>query len=164
MTRFLPLAGPLLGAILGFIAPPAYKTYHNARFGFRIDYPADLRPQPEAENGDGRRFVSADGNTTLSAYAGYNALDGGLAAARQLSRQGWQEQRASISLDQHTGGGTGYVLSGTVKGRIFYQKTVLKSDMLTTFIWQYPAARKAAMDAVIQHTIRTWQPGTAGGD
>jgi len=152
----------LLAAVLaaGLAAPPAYKTYVNPRFGFRIDYLAGLRPQPEPTNGDGRRFVSADGQTTLSAYAGYNALDGGLPAARQLSRQGWQEQHATLSLDQLTGGGTGYVLSGRVKGAIFYQKTVLKGDVLTTFIWQYPAVRKAAMDAVIQHTIRTWQPGS----
>lgn len=154
----------LLLVVLGgtAAAPPAYKTYHNQRFGYRIDYPAELRPQPEPENGDGRRFVSADGLTTLTAYAGYNALDGGLAAARQIARQGWQEQRATLSLDQLTGKGTGYVLSGTMKGSIFYQKTVLRDDVLTTFIWQYPAARKAAMDAVIQRTIRTWQPAVGG--
>jgi hypothetical protein len=153
------------GVLLGIGAgAPAYHTYHNARFGYRIDYPAELRPQPEAQNGDGRRFVSADGRTTLSAYAGYNALDGGLAAERQISRQGWQEQHATITLDQRTGGGTGYVLSGQVKDAIFYQKTALKGNVLSTFIWQYPAARKAAMDAVIQHTIRSWQPSIAGAE
>jgi hypothetical protein len=161
MTLKLLLAATLLA---GLAAPPAYKTYVNPRFGFRIDYPAELRQQPEPENGDGRRFVSADGQTTLSAYAGYNALDGGLPAYRRISRQGWQEQHAALSLDQLTGGGTGFVLSGRLQGQIFYQKTVLKSDVLTTFTWQYPAARKAAMDAVIQRTIRTWQPGGGSSD
>ena len=157
MNKLLLLGG---GLALASLAPPTYKTYHNARFGFRIDYPANLRPQPEPDNGGGRRFISADGQTTLSAYAGYNALDGGLAADRKIARQSWQEKHATITLDQLTR--TGYVVSGQVKGRIFYEKTVLKSNTLTTFLWEYPAARKVAMDAMIQHTIQTLQPSEAG--
>ncbi|WP_460584632.1 hypothetical protein [Hymenobacter arcticus] len=155
-----PLTALLAG--LATVAPPTYKTYHNDRFGYRIDYPADLRPQPEAGNGDGRRFVSADGQTVLTAYAGYNALDGGLAANRKIARQSWQEKHATLTLDQLTR--TGYVLSGQVKGAIFYEKTVLKSNTLTTFRWEYPTDRKAAMDAVIQHTVQTLQPSVAGED
>lgn len=56
------------------------------------------------------------------------------------------------------------MLSGRVQGRIFYEKTVLKSNTLTTFLWEYPAGRKAAMDAVIQHTIQTLQPSGAGSN
>lgn len=157
MNKLVLLGGAL---VLASLTPPAYKTYHNARFGYRIDYPADLRHQPESDNGDGRRFVSADGQTTLSAYAGYNVLDGGLAANRKIARESWREKHATISLDQLTR--TGYVLSGQVKNQIFYEKTVLNSNTLTTFRWEYPATRKAAMDAVIQHTIQTLQPSVAG--
>ena len=157
MKMLLLLGGSLA---LTSLAPPAYKTYHNSRFGYRIDYPANFRPQPEAGNGDGRRFLSPDGQTELSAYAGYNALDGGLAACRRIAREGWQEQHASFTLDQPTR--TGYVLSGQVKDRIFYEKMVLKSNTLTTFVWEYPATRKAALDAVIRHTIQTLQPSVAG--
>ena len=153
---------PLVVAMLTQVAPPAYKTYHNQRFGYRVDYPASLRPQPEAGNGDGRRFVSADGQTVLTAYAGYDALDGGLTEYRRVAREGWQEKKATFTLDQPTR--TGYVLSGRVQGRIFYERTVLREHTLTTFIWEYPATQKAAMDAVIQHTISTLQPSVAGGD
>lgn len=153
MLKLLFVAG---GLALASLAPPAYRTYHNQRFGYHIDYPADLRPQPEADNGDGRRFASADEQTVLTAYAGYDALDGGLAAHRKMARQGWQEQHATLTLDQRTR--TGYALSGRVQETIFYQQTVLRGSTLTTFIWQYPAARKAAMDAIVQHTVRTWQP------
>ena len=159
MNKVLLISG---GLALASLAPPAYKTYHNARFGYRIDHPADFQPQPEPDNGDGRRFLSADGQTMLTAYAGYNALDGGLAADRKIARQSWQKKQATFTLDQLTR--TGYVLSGQVKGRIFYEKVVLKNNTLTTFLWEYPAARKAAMDAVIQHTIQTLQPSVAGAD
>ena len=145
---------------LALLAPPAYQTYHNQRFGYRIDYPADLRPQPEPANGDGRRFVSADGQTVLTAYAGYEVLVGGLAEHRQSARQGWQQLKATITLDQPTR--TGFVLSGWVRGRIFYQRTVLRQHVLTSFIWEYPPARQAALEAVIEHTMRTWQPSAAG--
>ncbi|UOQ52392.1 hypothetical protein [Hymenobacter cellulosivorans] len=139
---------------------PAYKTYHNARFGFSIDYPVTLQPQPEADNGDGRRFVSADGQTSLAAYAGYDVLDGGLAQYRQLARRHWQEKKATLALDQKLT--TGFVLSGRLGRDIFYEKTVLRAGTLTTFVWQYPAARKEAMDAVILHTIRSFQPSSTG--
>ena len=154
------LSTALLLALL--VAPPTYRTYHNARFGYRIDYPADFKPQPEPTNGDGRRFVSADGQTVLTAYASYQVLDGGLAEYRKLARERWQEQHATLVLDQYTS--TGFALSGTVKGRIFYEKTVLKAGTLTTFEWEYPAARKAAMDPVIKHTIQTLQPSVAGSN
>lgn len=139
-------------------APPTYKTYHSARFG----YPADFKPQPEPTNGDGRRFVSPDGQTGLTVYASYQALDGGLAAYRTLAREHWQEQHATLVLDQKTS--TDYALSGTVKGRILYEKMVLTDSTFTTFEWQYPAARKAAMDPLIRHTIQTLQPSVAGGE
>lgn len=151
------LAAALLTVLL---APPTYRTYHNARFGYRIDYPADFKPQPEPTNGDGRRFVSPDGQTVLTAYAGYQVLDGGLAEYRKMARERWQEQHATLVLDQKTS--TGFVLSGTVKGRIFYEKTVLKDSTLTTFEWQYPTARKAVMDPIIRHTIQTLQPSVTG--
>ena len=152
----------LAALLLALLAPPTYKTYHNARFGYRIDYPADLKPQPEAGNGDGRRFVSPDGQTVLIAYASYQTLDGGLAAYRTMARTHWQAQHATIALDQKTS--TGYALSGTVKGRIFYEKTVLKDSTLTTFEWQYPAGRKTEMDPIIRHTSQTLQPSVAGSD
>jgi hypothetical protein len=157
MNNLLLLGGAL---VLASLAPPAYKTYHNQRFGYRIDYPADLRPQPEPENGDGRRFVSPDGQTVLTVFAGYAAAENGLAKRRKVAREDWQQQQAAFTLDQLTR--SGYVMSGRAKGRIFYEYTVCKSYMLTTFVWEYPAARKAAMDAVIQHTVQSLQPSVEG--
>ena len=56
MNKLLLLTG---GLALASFAPPAYKTYHNQRFGYRLDYPAYFRPQPEPKNGNGRRFLSS---------------------------------------------------------------------------------------------------------
>lgn len=139
------------------VAPLRYQTYQNARFGYSIPYPAALvRPQPEAENGDGRRFVSADGTTTLTAYAGYNALDYTVAQQMQMSRQSWQEKGAKVTLAKVLP--DGYVLSGTVKSTIFYEKAALHNGTFSTFSWQYPAAQKQRMDPVVTYTARAFRP------
>lgn len=146
--------------------PPAYHTYHNARFGYRIDYPATLTPWPEAGNGDGRRFVSADGQTVLTVYAAFNAYEASdgdpLTQDWQLAQNTWRQQGATFSLSRKLS--TGYVLSGQVHGHIFYEKTVLRANTFTTFSWEYPSARKAVMDAVVQHTLYTLQPSVAGSN
>lgn len=112
-------------------APPAYRTYHNERFGYRIDYPPTLTPQPEAGNGDGRRFTSADGQTALTVYAAFNvyeASDGdALTQDWQLAQNTWRQQGATFSLSRKLP--TGYVLSGQVQGHIFYEKTVLRANI-----------------------------------
>ncbi|RPD45235.1 hypothetical protein DNI29_17740 [Hymenobacter sediminis] len=66
MTKPLLFGGTL--ALAG-LTLPAYKTYRNQCFCYRIDYLANFKPQPETENGDGREFVSPDELTTLSASA-----------------------------------------------------------------------------------------------
>jgi len=51
-----------------------YKRYHNARFGYSIDYRSDLlEPQGEAANGDGQGFRSRDGSAELKVWAADNA-------------------------------------------------------------------------------------------
>ncbi|MEI9947196.1 MAG: hypothetical protein WDN26_23645 [Chitinophagaceae bacterium] len=45
-----------------------FDTYCNARFGYCIDYPGILFPQPESENGDGRVFKDKQGNEALIVF------------------------------------------------------------------------------------------------
>gem|GEM_PF-6058155 len=56
--------------------PPAgWNYFGNGRYGFRIFYPADWKPQPEPTNGDGRSFVSPDGRSRISAWGSFNTLE-----------------------------------------------------------------------------------------
>ncbi|RTQ50598.1 hypothetical protein EJV47_08140 [Hymenobacter gummosus] len=156
--RYYLLASVALAALAFQTAPLKYQTYHNARFGYSIPYPAALvKPFPESRNGDGRRFVSADAATTLTAYAHYNALDYTVAQQLQMSRKSWQRRGATITLAQTLPGS--YVLSGTYESAIFYEKGALQNGTFSTFIWQYPAAQKQRMDAVVTYTARAFRPG-----
>lgn len=49
-----------------------FKTYHNFKYDFSVDYPSNfLIAQPEADMGDGRVFISKSGETTLTAVYEY---------------------------------------------------------------------------------------------
>jgi hypothetical protein len=65
-----PRSGGYLG--LGSNELKPFKTYTNARFGYSIEVPNDLTAQPEAQNGDGRRFT---GSYVLTVYASNNILE-----------------------------------------------------------------------------------------
>ncbi len=49
--------------------PVDNDSYCNARFGYCIDYPANiLIPQEEAVNGDGRKFTNRKGEVILTVF------------------------------------------------------------------------------------------------
>lgn len=50
-----------------------YQKYRNERFGYTIDYPRDFATGVSPENGDGRVFLSPDGEAKLVVY-GANVL------------------------------------------------------------------------------------------
>ncbi len=138
---------------------PAYQTYSNARFGYRVAYPPALvRPQPEADNGDGRRFVSADKQTTLTVFGSYNVLEKSVQQEMRTEQAAWRAQGATLTLSQQLS--DGFVLSGYLGKAIFYQKTQLRHGTFATFIWQYPATQQPTMAAVVTHTARTFEPAS----
>ncbi len=134
----------LLTVIICLYAAPAFcgdmATYVNQRFGFAIGYPQDLLyPQGESANGDGQTFVSKDGRAVLIAYGAYNALDQSLDAllASDSSRNGRRTTYTAKRADW-------FVISGyEPDGRIFYQKTLLRQDVLYSFELRYPQQQKA---------------------
>jgi hypothetical protein len=73
----LALAAGLLGPVASSVAAQeqaGIATYRNERHGFSLNYPAGtFAPQPPAADGEGRVFVSRDGNARLLAGALPNA-------------------------------------------------------------------------------------------
>lgn len=129
-----------------------YETYSNARFEYTIKYPADIfTPQEEAQNGDGRAFLSKDGTAKVLVWGQYNALFKALKTAY------------NDDLKSHPKGVTykallksGYVLSGVSGGKIFYQKTLLNGKdgdggaVFATFHIEYRSADKAKFDPIVR--------------
>ena len=127
-----------------------YKTYTNARYGYSIAYPSSLLvPQGEADNGDGQAFRSRDGSAEMRVY-GSQDMGGGLTAAYAEAQAGKNVSYKIIKRNW-------FVVSGRSGGKIFYQKTMMKGDVLKTFTIEYDEAQKATYDAVTTRIARSFK-------
>ena len=121
-------------------------TYHNARYGYAISYPADLfKAEPEAVNGDGRKFHALKGGANFAVWAGYNSLQqtpAGIAdeaSADCLSKSApYRVAKASL-----------VAVSCETKDGIFYRKTLIRGDVLTSLEMTYPPGERATWDPVV---------------
>lgn len=142
----------VLAGIVSAAQTPTYKTYNNARFAYSILYPANLlKPQGEAENGDGQAFRSADGHALMRVWGGYNANNESLRAVYDQAVSEW-------------GAGVSYkvikpdwfVVSALVNGKIHYRKTMLRKDVLKTFEIEYDESQKANYDSVTARIAKSF--------
>ena len=129
------------GLAAGFNAGTAnaehtWGRYVNDRYRFQICYPAALKAQAEAPNGDGRVFRAADGGT-LTVFGRNDVLNSGIDAtakevAADLAGRGGRTTYAA-------GRGNWRVVSGADRaGTIFYGKVLQRGDQLAIFQLRYP--------------------------
>ncbi|RZT52898.1 hypothetical protein EV283_2137 [Sphingomonas sp. BK036] len=129
------------GLAAGFNAGTAnaehtWGRYVNDRYRFQICYPAVLKAQAEAPNGDGRVFRGADGGK-LIVFGRNDVLNAGIDAtakeiAADLAGRGGRTTYAA-------GRGNWRVVSGADRaGTIFYGKVLQRGDQLAIFQLRYP--------------------------
>lgn len=138
-------------------AADGYETYHNDRFDYSIDYPKDrLFPQGESDNGDGQKFLSKDADVSLLVYGSNNALDKSLEELyREESRGGTAENPKKV-VTYKMMADNWFVVSGYNSGRIFYQKTMLSSGELKTFILEYDESQKEIYDPIAKRLEKSF--------
>ncbi|AXB78654.1 hypothetical protein TQ38_018740 [Novosphingobium sp. P6W] len=123
-----------------------WKTYGNARFEFLICFPADLlTPQPEADNGDGRVFVAADG-TRLEVWGTFNAQN--LTPAQVLAQETARIAGEHGTVTYKASKPDWYALSGTKDGKVFYQRGLSDTVRFASFRLVYPKAAAATWNPV----------------
>jgi len=113
----------------------SFDKYCNARFGYCIDYPIGIiYPQPESYNGDGRVFKNKQGEDILTVW-GRNNSDpdfGHILIEQQFNNDlhGGEVEGDSkdLVITYKKLGKSFFVISGFSKGKIFYQKTIVKGD------------------------------------
>lgn len=157
MTRLAALVLALLTAMPALAAD--WRTYVNARFGTTLDYPADVfAAEPEADDGDGRRFVSADGRASLTVYAGFNVDHRSLRALARAALKDAADERVTYE----AAGRRWFVLSGFRGTDVFYRKLILSPDgaVAHTLELTYPATEKRVYDPL---TARIANSMSAGG-
>jgi len=149
---------------ISFLCVPAvaadhqWDVYANARFGYEICYPADLlTAQPEADNGDGRKFTGTSG-AELAVWGRYNVLaqdmdtligdlaDEGAAVTYRRATKDWA------------------VVSGRKNGDIFYARVLLERkavddvETVRAFRLTYPAGEAKTYDAVAARLAKCFKP------
>ena len=158
--RLPPALVGWLGLLVSGTAFAADATYVNARFGYSISYPADLLvAEPESDNGDGRAFHARRGTARMLVWASNNVLaESPAALARQAERE-CAGQSASYRLVKPA---VAAVSCTTSRGDVFYEKTLIRGDVLTSILVTYPAQEKAAWDAVVARISKSMVPARGG--
>lgn len=141
-----------------------FNKYCNPRFGYCVDYPSELiYPQPESENGDGRIFKNKNGEEILRVY-GTNNSDpdfGHISLEQQYNDDlhGAEEENGNNDrvITYQKLGKTFFVISGFKKGKVFYQKTILRDDAFGYAILQYDEDEKATFDKVSDRIFKSFK-------
>jgi hypothetical protein len=132
-----------------------YRTYANARFKYSVSYPASLLiPQGEAPNGDGQVFRSRDGRAEMRVFGRYNVQNETLRSAFNSAVAG--EDSSGRAVTYKLIKGHFYAISGRQKGKIFYEKTMLKGDTFKTFTIEYDESESATYDSITARIARSF--------
>ena len=156
MRRLAPALLASMLAVSAAAAAQGWRVYANPRFGTRAEVPADWRPGPEPENGDGLAFTSPDGAATLTVWGGLHIDD---TVAEALDRLEAREAGETVTYRRR--GPRSVVLSGRRGERIFYRKSILscRDTIWHSLSIEYPADRKAAFDPLVTQIAGSLKQG-----
>ncbi|MDR3615118.1 MAG: hypothetical protein P4L53_16275 [Candidatus Obscuribacterales bacterium] len=139
------------------ITTTAYKTYANARFGYQINYPAEvLTAQGEPDNSDGQKFVAKKGDAQMSVWGNYK-VDGGLDDELKMAKESNSKDAPQKKVSYYAGGKNWFAISGTSGDRIFYQKTCLRNDTFRTLTFSYPQSSKAQFAPIVDKVVASFK-------
>lgn len=136
-----------------------YKEYKNVRYGYKVLYPEILIPQEESVNGDGRKFISSNGEVSLVVCGSKAPM-----LLEDISTLDEFYVYTQSSLDYiptyAVKDKNFFVFSGTKEGKIIYQKHILKSDQTENILRiEYPEKMKEEMDEVVTYISKSFISG-----
>lgn len=132
-----------------------WKTYHNQRFDFSVDYPSNfLKPAGESQNHDGNTFVNANGSSEMRVSGMYNALDQTIAEAFESATENDvyydEEKKVTYKLQKDNW----FVASGSYNESIFYVKSTLVKDTFYTLYFEYHSSEVDQFNEIIKRTSK----------
>ena len=132
-----------------------WASYEDGRFGFTLEYPADVFVAAPSRPEEGKSFLSRDGRARLLVSA---APTKGvpLATHRQSLMEGVYVDAA---YDYKPRGTTWYVLSGTLGTDMFYQRVTFSCDGRAFHTWKlvYPLSEREYYDRIVEAMNRRYR-------
>jgi len=139
----------------------AWVPYVNERFGFRLQYPANVfKPERSSEAGDGEILIGLDGEARLLVGALENADGHSVASYMGYIRN---KSYPNYRVDYAPRAQTWFVLSGQNDQNIFYEKVMFSCGgrYISSFALIYPARSKARFDPIVEGIEKTFRPARA---
>lgn len=160
LSTFLLIA---LGALGVLSTQPRAATgwteYRNEKFGFRLEYPADLfKLERTTEAGDGAVFVSPHGDARLLIGALLNDSSFTVASYQNHVER---ESYTRFNVTYRPSGRSWFALSGAGDGKIFYEKVVFTCSgrLINSFAMIYPAESRTLYDPIVERIEDTFRGG-----
>jgi len=137
-----------------------WTRYHNERFGFRLEYPANLfRVERTTEAGDGRVFAAREGQARL--------LVGALRNDDHHSARSYQDfltrnSYADYKITYRPLGDDWLVLSGEADGKVVYEKAIFScgGQLISSFAMLYPADQRDQFEPIVARVANSFVPAT----
>lgn len=131
-------------------APTTYATYHNERYGYSVDYPNSLIPQGESDSGDGQKFISNDGQTTLTVYSVYNVLAATTDALCADQAAGFKDNGYKIT--NTLANDNSYTITGSNNATALHCFSSIINDEEIVITYEYPTNAQNTFAQIINHT------------
>jgi len=141
--------------------PPVseWTVYLNDRFGYRLVYPDSwFEAGPVSPNGDGRAFVTPEGDARIVVFGAHNSQRLSL---REYRRTLLEDFGGYGELTYSPVGNTWFVLSGYRGDTIYYQKVMFSCGgrIINVLSISFPAADKPLFSPVIEKVEDRFRPG-----
>ncbi len=139
-----------------------YETYHNLRFDFAVDYPADLLvPQGESDNQDGQKFLSEDGQKEMLVYTTFNfdANDSSVIPVDKAYQEDLQDKNVTKKeLEDNY-----YLIEWKENGKKFQKYALQEYDTYFVIQFEYPEKEEKTMKPIMKHVIESFTVGVLEG-
>lgn len=146
-----------------------YRQYVNSRFGFSLEYPAEiLFMQPPPENNDGRKFLSDNEEASMLIYGTYTLLpindeidDSNLLKNVENNYyytlyNDYGNANVTYKVLKESKGL--YIVSGIINDKIFYKRVQLVANSepyFMVFMIEYPIIDKDIYNKIIEIVIKS---------
>lgn len=134
-----------------------YENYANSRFGFSIDYPSSLSNRNTSDNGDGIILTNEAGDAKLTVSGSNNALN---STAQSAYNDAISNNTNNISYKVQSG--NWFILSWTEGNKIVYEKEVVGTGSMNTFILEYPINQKDMYAPIVERLNKSFKTPSLG--